>query len=75
MPDIFTQQWLSYRFDTLTNNNVAIEPIVEAVSAAKPECTNLIIQCDNGIQYTNKDFRKAVSFLGINLKFIWKHTP
>ena len=75
VPDIFTQQWLSYRLDTLTTNNVAIEPIVEAVSAAKPECTNLTIQCDNGSQYTSKDFRKAVSLLGINLKFIWKHTP
>ena len=73
--DIFTRQWLSYRFDTLATNDVAIESIVEAVSAAKPECANLTLQCDNGSQYTSRNFRKAVSLLGIHLKFIWNHTP
>ena len=73
--DIFTRQWLSYRFDTLATNDVAIEFIVEAVSAAKPECANLTLQCDNGSQYTSRNFRKAVSLLGIHLKFIWNHTP
>ena len=73
--DIFIRQWLSYRFDTLATNDVAIESIVEAVSAAKPECANLTLQCDNGSQYTSRNFRKAVSLLGIHLKFIWNHTP
>ena len=73
--DIFTRQWLSYRFDTLATNDVAIESIVEAVSAARPECANLTLQCDNGSQYTSRNFRKAVSLLGIHLKFIWNHTP
>ena len=59
--DIFTRQWLSYRFDTLATNDVAIESIVEAVSAAKPECANLTLQCDNRSQYTSRNFRKAVS--------------
>ena len=75
VPDIFTKQWLSYRFDTLATNDVAIESIVEAVSAAKPECANLTLQCDIGSQYTSRNFRKAVSLLGIHLKFIWNHTP
>ena len=52
---------------------MAIESIVEAVSAAKPECANLTLQCDNGFQYTSRNFRKAVSLLGIHLKFIWPH--
>ena len=73
--DIFTRQWLSYRFDTLATNDVAIESIVEAVSAARPECANLTLQCDNGSQYTSRNFRKAVSLLGIHLKLIWNHTP
>lgn len=55
--------------------DIAIESIVDAVSAAKPDCSALTIQCDNGSQYAGKKFRKAVSLLGINLTFIRTHTP
>ena len=57
--DIFTRQWLSYRFDTLTTNDMAIESIVEAVSAAKPECANLTLQCDNRSQLHQQELPKS----------------
>ena len=48
---------------------------MEAVAAAKPDCSNLTLQCDNGSQYAGKKFRKATSLLGIRLSFIRTHTP
>ena len=73
--DIFTRKWLAYKFDTMATNNIAVESIVEAVAVAKPDCTGLTLQCDNGSQYTSKNFRKAISHLGIKMKYIWIHTP
>ncbi len=73
--DIFTRQWIAYRFDTLATASVAVESLVEAVAAAKPDCSKLTLQCDNGSQYAGKRFRKAASILGISLKFIRTHTP
>ena len=73
--DIFTRKWLAYKFDTMATNNIAVESIVEAVAVAKPDCTGLTFQCDNGSQYTSKNFRKAISHLGIKMKYIWIHTP
>ena len=65
--DIFTRQWLSYRFSTLATADIAIESLVEAVAVAKPNCSRLTLQCDNGSQYAGKKFRKATSLLGIRL--------
>ena len=59
----------------ISGNNIAVESIVEAVAVAKPDCTGLTLQCDNGSQYTSKNFRKAISHLGIKMKYIWIHTP
>ena len=73
--DIFTRQWLAYRFSTLATADVAIESLVEAVAVAKPNCSKLTLQCDNGSQYAGKKFRKAASLLGIHLSFIRTHTP
>ena len=73
--DIFTRQWIAYRFDTLATASVAVESLVKAVAAAKPDCSKLTLQCDNGSQYAGKRFRKAASILGISLKFIRIHTP
>ena len=73
--DIFTRQWIAYRFSTLATADVAIESLVDAVSAAKPVCSALTLQCDNGSQYAGKKFRKAASLLGIDLTFIRTHTP
>lgn len=73
--DIFTRQWISYRFDTLATADIAVESLVEAVAAARPDCSKLTLQCDNGSQYAGKKFRKAASILGINLKFIRTRTP
>ena len=73
--DIFTRQWLAYRFGTLATADVAIESLVEAVAVAKPDCSKLTLQCDNGSQYAGKKFRKAASLLGIRLSFIRTHTP
>lgn len=73
--DIFTRQWITYRFSTIASADVAVESLVEAVSLAKPDCSKLVLQCDNGVQYSGKKFRKAASLLGINLKFIRTHTP
>ena len=73
--DVFTRRWIAYRFSTLATADVAIESLVEAVATAKPDCSGLTIQCDNGSQYAGKKFRKAASNFGIKLKFIWKSTP
>ena len=73
--DIFTRQWIAYRFSTLATADVAIESLVDAVSAAKPVCSALTLQCDNGSQYAGKKFRKAASLLDITLTFIRTHTP
>ena len=55
--------------------HAAVESLVEAVATAKPDCSALAIQRDNGSQYTGKSFRKAASNFGIKLKLIWKSTP
>ena len=73
--DIFTRQWLAYRFSTLATADIAIESLVEAVAVAKPNCSKLTLQCDNGSQYAGKKFRKAASLPGIHLSFIRTHTP
>ena len=73
--DIFTRRWIAYRFSTLATADVAIESLVEAASVAKPDCSMLTLQCDNGSQYAGKKFRKAMSLLGIHLTFIRTHTP
>ena len=73
--DIFTRQWIACRFSTLATADAVVESLAEAVSAAKPDCSTLTLQCDNGSQYAGKKFRKAMSLLGISLAFIWTHTP
>ena len=73
--DIFTRQCIAYRFDAPATASVAVESLVEAVAAAKPDCSKLTLQCDDGSQYAGKRFRKAASILGISLKFIRTHTP
>ena len=73
--DIFTRQWLAYRFGTLATTDVAIESLAEAVAAAKLDCPRLTLQCDNGSQYAGKRFQKAASLLDIYLSFIRTHTP
>ena len=66
---------MAYRFNTLATADIAVESLVEAVAVAKPDCSRLTLQCDNGSQYAGKKFRKAASLLGIGLKFIRIHTP
>ena len=73
--DICIRQWLAYQFSTLITSDVAIESLVEAVAIAKPYCSKLTLQCDNGSQYAGKKFRKAASLLDIHLSFIHTHTP
>ena len=73
--DIFTRQWLAYRFSAKATAEVAVESLVEAVATAKPDCSVLTIQCDNGSQYAGEKFRKATTRLGIRLTFIRIHTP
>ena len=73
--DTFTRQWLAYRFSTTATADIAVESLVEAVTVAKPDCSKLTIQCDNGSQYSGKKFRKATSLLGIRLAYIQAHTP
>ena len=36
---------------------------------------NLTLQCDRGSQYTSKNFRRAISLLGIKMKYTWIYTP
>ncbi len=73
--DIFSRKWISYVFDTTASKNTAIDSVVNAIDAAKPDCSKLIIQTDNGPQYTSPEFQKSVLLLGVEQKFIWNHTP
>ena len=73
--DVFTRQWLSYIFDTTASKDAAIDSIVNAVSTAKPDCRNLIIQSDNGVQFRSEKFRKTITLLKARQSFIWNHTP
>ena len=68
MLDVFTRRRIAYRFSTLATTDVAVESL-EAV--AKPDCSRLILQCDNGSQYAGKKFRKAT----FGIKLIWKSIP
>ena len=68
--DIFTRKWLAYKFDTMAANNIAVESIVEAVAVAKPDCTGLTLQCDNGFQYSSKNFQKIIPLLRIKMRCI-----
>ena len=73
--DIFTRQWLAYRFGTLATTDVAMESLAGAVAAAKLDCPWLTLLCDNGSQYAGKRFQKTASLLGIHLSLIRIHTP
>ena len=72
--DIFTRQWLAYRFGTLTTTDVAAESLAEAITAAKLDCPRLTPQATT-VPSTGKRFQKAASLLGICLSFICTHTP
>ena len=74
IPDVFTRRWSAYHFSPLATADIAVESLVETVTTAKPDCSVLTIQYDNGSQYTGKSFRKTASNLGIKIKFIWKST-
>ena len=39
--------------------SVAVDSLVEAVATAKPDCSRLTIQCDNGSQYAGKTVPKG----------------
>ena len=73
--DTFSRRWIWHSFDVAAPKETAIDSIVNAVAIAKPDCSKLIIRTDNGSQYNSKDFRKAVTLLGIKQEFIWHHTP
>ena len=75
MVDCFTRRWLSYAFDVGAARSVAIDSLTNAVAVGKPDCARLRIRTDNGNQYASRDFRRAVSALGIRHEFIWKNTP
>ena len=66
---------IACRFDTPATADAAVDSLVEAVAAVKPDCPGLTIQCDNGSQYAGKKFQKAASGLDIRPKFTWKSTP
>lgn len=73
--DVFTRKWISYSFDVTASKDTAIESIVNAIAAVKPDCSKLIIRTDNGSQYVSKKFREAITILGARQEFIWHHTP
>jgi len=73
--DVFTRKWISYSFDVTASKDAAIESIVNAIAAVKPDCSKLIIRTDNGSQYVSRKFREAIVILGARQEFIWYHTP
>ena len=47
--------------------------LINAVSVEELGCSRLRFRTDNSTQYTNNDFRNAVSIFGIKHEFIWKY--
>ena len=72
--DAFSRKWIWHSFDVAAPKNTAIDSVVNAVATAKPNCSKLILRTDNGSQYNSRDFRQAVTQLGIKHEFIWHHT-
>ena len=73
--DVFTREWVAYAFDVVASKDAAIESIVNAVATVDPDCSQLVIQTDNGSQYISKKFRDSMKALGVSHQFIWRHTP
>lgn len=73
--DCFTRKWIAYAFDVSAGRDAAIDSVTNAVAAEGPDCSRLRLRTDNGTQYASRDFRKAVSVLGIMHEFIWRNTP
>ena len=55
--------------------DVAIDSLAGAVVAAKPDCTKLTHQSDNGSRYASKKFRRAAYLRDIHPRFIRTHAP
>ena len=72
--DTFSRKWIWHSFDVAAPKNIAIDSVVNAVATAKLGCSKLILRTDNGSQYNSRDFRQAVTQLGIKHEFIWHHT-
>jgi len=72
--DVFSRRWLAYVFSPVATKHQAIESILKAVSTVD-DTKNLMIRCDNGTQYTSKEFRESMKNLGITIEYIWTHTP
>ena len=45
---VFTREWVVYAFDVTASKDTAIQSIVNAVASSDPDCSQLVIQTDNG---------------------------
>ena len=75
MTGCFTRKWISYAFDVRAGRDAAICSVTEAVASERPDCPRLRLRTDNGTQYASRDFRAAVSALGIRHESVWRNTP
>ncbi len=73
--DAFSRRWLAYSFDTTAQKENAIQAVLDAVSAADPDCSMLTLRTDNGSQYTSRMFRESLKQLGIRHELIAYRTP
>jgi transposase InsO family protein len=74
--DVFDRVWVGYQFDAYAVKENAIMSVNNAL-AAHPEVDvrELTLRCDNGPQYTSKEFKESMKALGIRLEFIYFNTP
>ncbi|MHB8395582.1 MAG: IS3 family transposase [Thermoplasmataceae archaeon] len=75
--DCFSKKWIAYEFSRTCTAKDAIKAVEKAYEIRFPygKPGNLVLQVDNGPQYTSMEFRETARILGIKLEYIQKHTP
>lgn len=73
--DVFTRQWVGYSFDTTASKESAIQSVLNSVASSKADTNSLRLRVDNGSQYRSRLFMDSMKALGIQVEFIYVHTP
>lgn len=74
--DVFSRRWFPYVLSPSARSESAVQSVLAAVEGLSPDqIRGIRLRCDNGAQYTSREFRKAMDILGIKTEHIWVSTP
>ena len=74
--DVFSRSWFPYVFSPSAKSESAVQSVLAAVEGLTPDqMRGIRLRCDNGSQYTSREFRSAMGVLGIKIEHIWVSTP